>query len=264
MARQAHSQTGPTWRCGGVPGSASHHLLLRPSLITPLIDDKTWLRQLTSLAPWQPPSQPTLVVAPHPDDETLGAGALIATLRAQGVPVTVVAVTDGENCYDVPQPERERIRRLREQEQAAALALLGVPHTSIHRLHLRDSGLHLQEAVLKDRLAAIAQPGTHLVAPWAGDFHPDHEACARAAAAVAEVGNLSLTSYFFWTWHRGTEKLLSNVPVRRFLPDSEALRAKTAALACHRSQLEWPDGQPILPDNLLGPARWPFEVFLPA
>lgn len=236
----------------------------KSQVITPLVDDATWLGRHGSLPLWQPPAVPTLVVAPHPDDETLGAGALIATLRATNVPVTVVAATDGENCYDLPQAEREGIRQVREAEQARALECLGVAAANIRRLRLTDSGLHLLERELTDRLTDLASPGMHLLAPWTGDYHPDHEACARAASAVAQAKGLQLTFYFFWTWHRGTPAVLDGLPVRRFQPSAAALRAKQAALQQHRSQLEWAGGDPILPEYLLGPAAWPFEVFLPA
>ena len=233
-------------------------------MITPLVDDATWLLQHSSLPLWQPPAVPTLVLAPHPDDETLGAGACIATLRASNVPVTVVAATDGENCYDLPLAKREGIRRTREAEQERALARLGVANDCIYRLRLTDSGLHEQEAELTARLMELAAPGMHLFAPWTGDFHPDHEACARAAMAVAQARGMQLTFYFFWTWHRGAASVLTGLPICRFQPSAAALLAKQEALQQHRSQLEWADGEPILPAYLLGPAAWPFEVFLPA
>lgn len=40
-----------------------------------------------------------VVVAPHPDDEVLGCGGLIAAARAAGVPVLIIALTDGELAY---------------------------------------------------------------------------------------------------------------------------------------------------------------------
>ena len=205
-----------------------------------------------------------MVLAPHPDDETLGAGALIATLRMRGVPVTVVAATDGENAYDAAPDQCAALGRTRELEQREALAVLGVPPEAIHRLRLSDSGLHLCEDRLTALLMNIAQPGMHLIAPWSGDFHPDHEACARAAATVAQAKGLPLTSYFFWTWHRGENSVLADLPVRRFIPGEAALQAKEQALRCHHSQLEHDQFDPILPRRLLGPAYWPFEVFLPA
>lgn len=233
-------------------------------MITPVVSNATWLTELARLPQWLPPAVPTLVLAPHPDDETLGAGALIATLRADNVPVTVVAATDGENCYNVSPAERETIRRTREEEQAEALGRLGVPRQSLVRFRMTDSGLHLQEAELTARLLAVAEPGMHLVAPWIGDFHPDHIACAHAAAAVAAEKQLQLTWYFFWTWHRGTADVLDGIPAVRLVPDPIALQAKADALQFHRSQLAWNGEAPILPQNLLGPAHWPFEVFLPA
>ena len=233
-------------------------------MIVSLVDDSTWQVSLSVLPEWQPPAQPTLVLAPHPDDETLGAGALIATLRSWGVPVTVVAATDGENAYDTALDERAALARIREVEQREALGLLGVPADAIHRLRLTDSGLHRCEQRLTALLMDIAQPGMHLIAPWSGDFHPDHEACARAAAAVADAKGLTLTSYFFWTWHRGEDSLMDGLPVRRFMPHDAALQAKAKALRCHTSQLEHDQFEPILPVRLLGPAYWPFEVFLPA
>lgn len=231
-------------------------------MIHSLIDDQQWLATLGEVSTWTPKPLPALIVAPHPDDETLGAGALIATLRAQGVPVTVVAVTDGENAYDTSSEEREALGRVREAEQIEALQRLGVGADNIHRLRLTDSGLMERQEELTRLLLPLAKDGMQIIAPWSGDFHPDHMACAHAAESVAKAKGLPLVSYFFWTWHRGTIDLLAGLPLGRFVADASALRAKAEALACHRSQLEDKSGEPILPERLLGPARWPFEVFL--
>jgi len=232
-------------------------------MIEQITSDADWLARFANTPTWQPERKPTLVVAPHPDDETLGAGALIATLRAAGVPVTVVAATDGENAYETSDAERQALRKTREAEQRAALATLGVEAENIFRLRLTDSGLYTQESELTQRLLEHVEPGMQVVAPWSGDFHPDHEACARAAAAVCKSKGLPLISYFFWTWHRGWPDLLDAEPVVRFVPSQDALAAKAKALAEHRSQLEREGGEPILPEKFLWPARWPFEIFLP-
>ena len=231
-------------------------------MIISLINDQQWLATLSAVPPWTPEPLPALVVAPHPDDETLGAGALIATLRAQGVPVTVAAVTDGENAYEVSTEERAALGRVREAEQREALRTLGVAPDSLHRLRMTDSDLMKQTEDLTRALLELVKPGMQVIAPWSGDFHPDHIACAHAAEAVAKAKGLPLISYFFWTWHRGTMDMLAGLSLRRFVPDAASLQAKSDALACHRSQLEHSSVEPILPERLLGPARWPFEVFL--
>jgi LmbE family N-acetylglucosaminyl deacetylase len=145
-------------------------------MIVPLIEEDDWLRVLGGVAPWQPGTEKMVVVAPHPDDETLAAGGLIAMQREAGVEVVVVAVTDGEHAYE----ENLGLGELRDREQAAALGRLGVGADRIVRLKMVDSGVAAAEPELVQRLMPLVSAKTHLVAPWPGDFHPDHEACGRA------------------------------------------------------------------------------------
>jgi hypothetical protein len=49
---------------------------------------------------------------------------------------------------------------------------------------------------------------------------------------------------------------------RCFDLDEELSQRKASALASYRSQLEWKEGEPILPDLLLAPARRKFETFI--
>ncbi len=247
-------------------------------MIAPLTPEPIWRYTLDGLPLWQPPRVPTLVVAPHPDDETLGAGGLIASLRAEDIPVDVVAVTDGENAYlNFPEVDSSHLGALREQEQADALACLGVERKHIHRLRLPDSGLAAHEGAIEDRLAALITPGMHVLAPWQRDFHPDHEICGRAtAAAVRRIAARQtrtphdstpeatpvLSWYLFWTWHRGTPAMLAGERAARFPVAEMHRRRRAAALACHRSQLHHASGEPILPPHLTPPAQRPYEVFL--
>jgi N-acetyl-1-D-myo-inositol-2-amino-2-deoxy-alpha-D-glucopyranoside deacetylase len=77
-----------------------------------------------------------LVIAPHPDDETLGPGGLVSELRAQGSRVRAVVLTSGDGFKRAASlittgpltPEAYRkLGRLRHQESEAALASFGVP-----------------------------------------------------------------------------------------------------------------------------------------
>lgn len=226
--------------------------------IVPLITEAEWLPGLSDIPAWNPPIVPTLVLAPHPDDETLGAGGLIARLRSQGIPVTVVAITDGEGAYE----GIAGLGAVRVPEQVAALERLGVPESMIHRLHLQDREVAAHEDRLVHLLLPLVAEDTHIVAPWQKDFHPDHEATGRAAARVARQMDLTLTSYLFWTWHRGTTALLKDLPMVK-LPLSEAeIAIKLHALDAHASQFAHPDGQPILSAELLKPAQRRFEVYI--
>jgi LmbE family N-acetylglucosaminyl deacetylase len=226
-------------------------------MVVPLVNETEWAHRLGGLPLWAPERTPTVVVVPHPDDETLATGGLIAALREMGVDVTVVAVTDGEHAY----VDNEGLAELRKKEQTCALARLGIAEQKIVRLGLNDSGVAAQESELADALRTLIPAETQVLAPWAGDFHPDHEACARAASSVVRDVGATLISYFFWTWHRGTVATVEGLALRRFPLSEEGLRAKREALACHASQLRHEPEPEILPESLLWPARMSFEVF---
>ncbi len=226
--------------------------------IIPLTREPAWLEALGAVPMWEPPAVPTLVLAPHPDDETLGAGGLISLLREHDVPVSVVAITDGENAY----PELADLDRIRVPEQTAALACLGINASQIHRLRLPDSDVSLHEKELVAQLRALAQPGMHLVAPWSRDYHPDHESVGRAAARVADLLGLSVSFYLFWTWHRGTPADFDGLLLAKLALAARHSKRREQALQAHASQLQHHDGQPILSEELLTPARRPFEIYI--
>jgi N-acetyl-1-D-myo-inositol-2-amino-2-deoxy-alpha-D-glucopyranoside deacetylase len=147
-----------------------------------------------------------LVVAPHPDDETIATGGLIQAVRAVGGDVTVLLATNGDNN---PWPQRWMERRLlidaaarrrwgsrRRGEVAAALVRLGVPADRILPLGWSDMGITDQlrrnhEGALSAFAEAIAEASPTLVAmPALGDRHPDHGAChVLTRLAVDRLGH---------------------------------------------------------------------------
>lgn len=221
------------------------------------VTEAEWLAILGDVSEWHPPNLPTLIVAPHPDDETLGAGGLIAAQRSRGVEVRVVAVTDGEKAY----PDTPGLGAQREEEQANALERLSVTRECIRRFRFPDGDVASFERPLEEQLSPMISSETLVVTPWKGDRHPDHEACGRVAERLARRAGAALCSYFFWTWHWGNAKDFSGLPLRRFNLDGRWLRAKREALSCHRTQIEHEGGTPVLPELLLQPARRFFETF---
>src|SRR5262245_19390355 len=85
----------------------------------PLIDE-------ASLRPWRLEATGTaVVVSPHPDDETLGAGGIIHDLSVGGWRVTVLAITDGEAALGRADARlMRRLARIRRLEQTRALTRL--------------------------------------------------------------------------------------------------------------------------------------------
>ncbi len=143
-----------------------------------------------------------VVVAPHPDDEVLGAGGLIQQALRDGVLVEVVSVTDGEashpNSHMVRGTDLARIRRRESQE---ALRRLGWENPTLTPLGLPDGDVKAHRRQLDQALESILLPDDLCVAPWWRDGHPDHDECGDAARrASAAVGAQSLAC-LIWAWH---------------------------------------------------------------
>ena len=151
-------------------------------MIHPLTPESDWIEFLSAFPQQEMAAgERLLIVSPHPDDETLGCGGLIQHQIARGGKVTVVAATDGEFAY----PGEPGLAAKRRAEQTEALSKLGVAAQDIHRAGLPDGDVAEHEASLAGILGELVSPSTRIVTPWEHDVHPDHEACARAAATAA-------------------------------------------------------------------------------
>jgi LmbE family N-acetylglucosaminyl deacetylase len=168
---------------------------------TPAADWQDWVRSLPTLELSDCPA--LIVVAPHPDDETLGFGATASLLQSRGVDVTVVSVTDGGGSVPGLSPvERQWLERERRDELRAASAILGLREPVA--LGLPDGDVAEREEELTALLAdvvAAGPPGTWCAATWRGDGHPDHEAVGRSAAAAVARADATLLEFPVWMWH---------------------------------------------------------------
>lgn len=127
---------------------------------------------------WRPGGS-VLIVAPHPDDETLGAGGAAALHVRHGDHVTVVVVTDGRSARGAGlDPETLVLRRADEVE--AAGATLGVQE--MRQLGLPEGAW--QESRLREALAPLIARADVVYGPSCVDFHPDH---LRVAAILADL-----------------------------------------------------------------------------
>jgi LmbE family N-acetylglucosaminyl deacetylase len=148
-------------------------LVLGAMLETPLVADAQTLAELDLGALV---GARLLVIAPHPDDETLGAGGLIQRVRANGGSVRVIVVTSGDALSQgveltdrttSPTPnDFRRYGRLRETESAKAVAELGLSPEHITFLGFPDDGLcRLASRYLSARSRRFESPYTHRVEP---------------------------------------------------------------------------------------------------
>ena len=219
-----------------------------------------WDRVTAGATPWRPPWCRIVVVAPHPDDETLGCGGLIAYQRRRGLPVLVVAASDGEAAY--PHRSRDEIAAIRRLEQTRALAALRVRSANIQRCRLPDGQLAAHVEELARRVAALVHPGDLVIAPWVHDHHCDHVACARAAARAAERAGASRLGSLFWAYHRTRPEVDVATHFVRLQLDEDLIGRRAAALAKHVSQL--PGGEKrngVLTPALLQPLARNVELY---
>jgi LmbE family N-acetylglucosaminyl deacetylase len=174
-----------------------------------------------------------LVLAPHPDDESLGCGGTVKLLTQAGMQVDVVLMTRGENGLDAPgqQPAavHEQLAARRETEARASCEVLGV--RDVQFLTGIDGGLSHQPHLAKP-LISILQAASYqrVFAPWYGESHPDHVATFRLLQrAIAESGvRPAIWLYEVWTPLSPTD----HVPI------DATMSAKREAITKHESQLD--------------------------
>jgi LmbE family N-acetylglucosaminyl deacetylase/glycosyltransferase involved in cell wall biosynthesis len=171
-----------------------------------------------------------LVLAPHPDDEVIGCGGLLALHLRDGRQVRVVIATDGAEAGNA---------EVREQESQRALAVIGTVPAEF--LHFPDRHLAEQIDPLQKRLREILiefKPDL-IAVPSPVEIHPDHAALSRAFCELIQKDEslfaaLAVARVAFYE---------VGYPIRpNALVDITLVAAKKyAAIACHTSQLAFRD-----------------------
>jgi LmbE family N-acetylglucosaminyl deacetylase len=215
----------------------------------------------------------SLILAPHPDDESLGCGGLIAMASACGRPPVIVGVTDGAGSHPNSRSHPPaRLRATRAAELRDAAEILGVGAERVHFLGLPDTRAPLAGPDFDAAVAAVvALMRRDLIATvfasWRFDPHCDHEAMAALAEAVAQGAGVRLAFYPVWGWLLPQDEALPVASIAgRRLDIAAVLPCKRRAIAAHRSQYSGlitddPEGF-RLPRALLSVFEQPFEVFL--
>ena len=140
-----------------------------------------------------------LILAPHPDDETLGCGGVIALHAAQGDSVTVIIATDGGSGDPEGRYGDADFLELRQAESRNAAEILGV--TSLQFWGYPDGKL-AEASDLVDRISeAIRTIQPALVYyPSIKDVHPDHWALAVAVNRAREQYRGEVAAYAYEIW----------------------------------------------------------------
>lgn len=193
-----------------------------------------------------------LVIVAHPDDIDFGIAGTAAVLTSQGCTVTYALCTSGE--AGVPdEMDRGELKAMREQEQRAAAAAVGV--TDVRFLGQPDGHLepNLELRKVISRVIRQVKPDVVITQSPERNYerifgsHPDHLACGEATIAAvypdarnphAHVellaeGHEPHAVDWLWITHGRDANLAVDI--------TSTLDAKVAALSSHSSQIAWID-----------------------
>lgn len=198
-----------------------------------------------------------LGVFAHPDDSEFACGGSAAVWADQGAEITYVIVTNGAAGSNAPEANLAELVRLREGEQRAACAILGVKEviflgyqdgTLQPTLELRRDLTRIIRRLKPDRV--ICGDPTAIVFGEGYINHPDHRATDEAT--IYAVFPSAVTRPIF------PELLMEGLEPHQvkevymlsfgewstiFVDIESALDRKIEALRCHKSQLDPGDGQ---------------------
>lgn len=191
---------------------------------------------------------PVIVIAPHPDDETLGCGGMIASLARRGTRVHTIFVTDGSSSHRNSMTwSPERLATQRQKEAVDALRALGAGAMPRTFLGLKDASMPSSteigyEKALGEMLAILEDlRPSHVLAPWRRDPHCDHrDAFLLITDAIRRSGQKPvLLEYAIWLHELGVADdfpQLGEVEVLEFAA-TDLVAVKRRAIAAHISQL---------------------------
>lgn len=231
-----------------------------------------WLDDLQTIGP-------ALIIAPHPDDESLGCGGTIAQLRALNYAVHVIFVSDGTmshpNSASYP---AERLRDLREAEAREALRILAINDAGCTFLRYKDRQVptrdqpdFLEATTAVATLIDQVKPSTIFV-PWRRDPHPDHRASWQITQEALRQTTIKprVLEYLIWLWELGNQRDMpgpDEMNVWEIAIDT-VIDQRNRAIAAHCSQVtRLIDDDPkafYLSPELLTHFEKPRELFLEA
>ncbi len=194
------------------------------------------VRKETVLENYRGKKGSVLVIAPHPDDDVLGAGGSMALYSDQGKAVFSIYLTDGRGSprrdEDLKVPDEEFAAR-RQTEAVSALAKVGATGAFFlgHRSgELTGGNGKIAAAEISAVCRFLLPEEIFLPAPY--DSHPTHQRCTHLAIGALRPIHPRpiLLGYSFWGCFRGGKE-------RVFRDITPVIRRKVDAVLAHASQI---------------------------
>jgi LmbE family N-acetylglucosaminyl deacetylase len=153
-----------------------------------------------------------LVVAPHPDDETIGCGGLVALLKARGAQVSILFLTRGGGSLRSLGIDEAQVAEARCEQAIRAASALGLEPHNLTFWNITDGAIPIPEdrgfreaaANLQNLIGALHVEAVFCPHPL--DGWGDHAAAALLVqhARAQQNHNQQLYYYLIWAWHNAT------------------------------------------------------------
>ena len=214
-----------------------------------------------------------LILAPHPDDESIATGGIIQIARSAGAPVRVIVLTDGDNNlwpqrwiekrWRIDMAARRRWGARRREEARAAMRILGLQAADVTFLGLPDLGLtdllmsNDREIIRALRTQIEEFRPTLVIMPAVSDRHPDHSAThilVRTALAQLPVPRL----YTFAVHGRGADlpaAIVALTPQQRDIKQAAILAHQTQMRLSQRRFLGYADSSELFENEPAAPGE---------
>lgn len=184
--------------------------------------------------------QHILLILPHPDDESFGAGGTIAAHIENGSPITYACLTLGEmgrNMGNPPFANRESLASIRKKELLAATNILGIQ--DVRLMGFRDKTIEFEDETkivrMISNLISEVQPSLIITFYPGYGVHPDHDACgAFVVKAVEKLPPEQQPKIHGIAFSHDCEKVLGEADVVHDI--RPYAKKKIAAIKAHRSQ----------------------------
>lgn len=206
----------------------------------------------------------TLIIAPHPDDETLGCGGLIQRLCTLGNPPHIVILTSGEKshstCCNI---DKSILKKARRHLCSDILTKLNLPATHLHFLDFPDGSISSQHGEMSklENLMKQLSPRTIFI-PHRGEGWIDHLVVRELISHIHFTSPPTVYEYCVWMWYYNFLRLDWINGFLLSLTNEQFLKKREAVLQYVQTQA--PCGSPwsgILPGILIDACLWNKELY---
>ena len=206
------------------------------------------------------PEGPTIIFAPHEDDELLGCSGIIARRIKQGGQVIIIYLTDGRYSRRSPMIAPDTLAEIRKREAINAAVALGMNVSNLFFLEFQDRHLTQFQDAAKDKISQILKiyNPTEIFLPYRKDDNLDHTTTFNIVISCLLDLNLNAVvfEYPIWInklWFWQIKELFSS---RAIAVNVEAeMNIKEKALLEYQAQVNY------LPKDILYRFHQKYEIF---